>query len=78
MELIDIFLNIFANQDLLFRIGLIVLMSLYILFALILALQVRNLNRIVNQISFSPIFSFLGILHLTAAVGLLLFTVLFL
>ncbi|KKQ93452.1 MAG: hypothetical protein A3C27_01270 [Candidatus Levybacteria bacterium RIFCSPHIGHO2_02_FULL_39_36] len=78
MELFQFLIQLFSNQDLLFRIILIILISFYILFALILAMQIRNLNRIVNQITFSPIFKLLSFIHLGAAIALLIFTVLFL
>lgn len=78
MEIINFFLNILANQDSLFRIILIILIALYGLFALILFIQIRNLNRIVNQVTFSPVFIVLAFVHLTITLALLFFTVLFL
>lgn len=78
MEIIDFFLNIFSNQDSLFRIILIILIALYGLFALILFIQIRNLNRIVNQVTFSPVFIVLAFVHLATILALLFFTVLFL
>ncbi|OGH15962.1 MAG: hypothetical protein A3C30_03945 [Candidatus Levybacteria bacterium RIFCSPHIGHO2_02_FULL_40_18] len=78
MEIFNFFLKIFSNQDALFRIILIILISIYGLFALILFLQIRNLNRIINQITFSPIFIVFTLVHLLATVALLFFAVLFL
>ena len=78
MELIDFFVNIFSNQDVLFKIALMILISIYGLFALILTIQIRNLNRIINQITFSPIFTVLAGAHLVATLALLLFAVVFL
>jgi len=78
MDVINFFLNIFSNQDTLFRIILIILIAIYGLFALILFIQIRNLNRIVNQIAFSPVFIVLALIHLLAILALLFFAVLFL
>ena len=78
MELIDFFVNIFSNQDMLLKIALMILISIYGLFALILTVQIRNLNRIINQITFSPIFTVLAGAHLAATLALLLFAVVFL
>lgn len=74
----QVFINFFFNQDFLLKIFLLVLISLYGLFALILSIQIRNLNRIINQINFAPIFSLLATIHFAAAIALLLFTVVFL
>mgnify|MGYP001560197416 CR=1 FL=1 len=78
MEIVNFFLDIFSNQDALFRITLIILIAIYGLFALILFIQVRNLNRIVNQITFSSVFIVLALIHLLATFALLFFAVLFL
>lgn len=78
MELIDFLIQFFTDQNLLFKLILGILSSLYLLFAVIILIQVRNLNRIVNQISFSPIFSFLAWLHMLATLAILLATVIFL
>lgn len=78
MEIIDFFINIFSNQDSLFKIILVVLIALYGFFALILAIQIRNLNRIIDQITFSPIFILFSTVHFIATLALLFFAVLFL
>lgn len=78
MENFDILINFFSDQNLLFKIGLVILIALYSLFALIVAIQIRNLNKIVNQINFSPIFTLAAFLHLGITVALLLFAVVFL
>lgn len=78
MEALDIVIQFFTNQDLLLKVILGILSSLYLLFAVIILIQIRNLNKIVNQISFSPIFSFLAWLHMVATLAILLVTVIFL
>jgi hypothetical protein len=78
METINFILNIFSNQDALFRIILVVLIVLYGLFALILFIQIRNLNHILNQTAFSPIFILIALIHLLATFALLFIAVLFL
>ncbi|HVZ67520.1 MAG TPA: DUF5657 family protein [Patescibacteria group bacterium] len=78
MDAINQILSIFSDQDGLFRFALIILISLYTLFALIILIQIRSLNRIINQVKFSPIFFFLAFNHFLAAIALLVFTVLFL
>lgn len=78
MEIINFFLNIFANQDSLFKIILTILIAIYGLFALILFIQIKNLNRVLNQLKFSPIFIILGLVHLLITFALLIFAVLFL
>ena len=64
-----------SNQDLIFRFILVVLTALYGLFALIIAIQIGNLNRVIKQIGFAPIFNGLATIHLLAALALLLFSV---
>jgi hypothetical protein len=78
MELIQFLIDIFSNQDAIFKVILLILIGIYGLFALILAIQIRNLNRIINQIRFSPIFTILASGHLVAALALLLFSMVFL
>ena len=78
MENIDVLISFFSDQNLLFKIGLVVLIAIYSLFALIVAVQIRNLNRIINQINFSPLFTLAAFLHLGITVALLLFAVVFL
>ncbi len=78
MEVIQFFINLFENQNILLKIVFMILISLYGLFALILVFQIRNLNKIVNQITFSPIFTLAALIHLGITVALLLFTVVFL
>lgn len=76
MDIIILTINIIKNQDTLVRFALVVLTALYGLFALIVAIQIKNLNKIINQIEFSPIFIFLGFLHVSAALALFLLAVL--
>ncbi len=67
-----------SNQDILFKFGLVILILLYIIFAILVYVQINSLNKVVNQVSFSPIFKFLGLTHLLAAIALLFTAVLFL
>lgn len=69
--LFEVFTTILANQDILVKIALVLLLSVYLLFALVLTRQIFLLNDIINQITFAPIFKFLAILHLTLATILL-------
>ncbi len=78
MEIINFFINIFSNQDALFKIILVVLIALYGFFALILSIQIRNLNRIIDQVTFSKVFIMLSTAHFIVTLALLFFAVLFL
>ena len=78
MEFIEIVERLFSDQDFLFKIFLIVVTSLYGLFALILWVQIRSLNKIIDQIDFSPVFNALGFLHLLGALALIFLSVVFL
>lgn len=78
MESLDVLVNFFSDQDLLVKIGLVVLIVLYSLFALIVAIQIRNLNKIIDQIDFSPFFNFLSLVHVGATIALLFAAVVFL
>lgn len=71
MENLDVLVNFFSDQNLLLKIGLVVLTVLYSLFALIVAIQIRNLNKIIDQIDFSPFFNFLSLVHVGATIALL-------
>lgn len=76
MQIVDLVLALFQNQDFLFKIALLILIALYGLFALIVYIQIVSLNNILNQISFSPIFKALGFLHFALTLALLVFAVL--
>lgn len=78
MEIIELIRALFTNQDFLAKIGLLILTALYSLFALIVYVQIVNLNRILTQISFAPIFKIIAFAHFAASLALLIFTVLFL
>lgn len=78
MDLMTFIQGLFSSQDIIFRFGLLILIALYGLFALILAIQVNNLNRVVNQIGFSSVLNVITFLHLIASLALLGATVLFL
>lgn len=70
-DIFQIISNIIANQDFLFRIILIVFLSLYALFSLVVAREISLLNNIVNQISFSPIFKLLAWFNIAFSIALL-------
>ena len=70
--------SIIGSQDIIFRFALIILIALYGLFALIVAIQIGNLNRVVHQVGFSGILNFLAVIHFFTALALLAFAVLFL
>ena len=75
MQFNDFFQSIITsslNQDSIVKILLVIFLSLYILFAVILMVQIRRFNAIINQVGFSPIFKALATGHLIAAVVLLI------
>lgn len=68
--------NILSNQDLWGKIILIILLVLYIMFAVVVARQIQIMNDIVKQINFSPTFQTLAVIHIIFSVALILFVVL--
>lgn len=78
MEIVELISKFFSDQDFLFKIILVILVSLYGLFALVLAIQIKNLNKIINQIDFSPVFNLLSLIHVGATIALLFGAVVFL
>lgn len=76
IEIIQFILSIITNQDLVLKLILVVFLVLYTLFAIIVARQIFILNEIVNQISFSPVFKFLAIMHALISATLLVITIL--
>ena len=78
MDLMNFINELFSSQDIIFRFGLLILIAIYGLFALIVAIQVNNLNRVVNQAGFSSFLNIIAFLHLIASLALLGATVLFL
>lgn len=76
MDFLSLTTSLFTSQDLIFRLALIVLVALYGLFALIVAIQISNLNKVVNQIGFSSILNFAAVAHFFAAIALLIISVL--
>ncbi|HVZ12793.1 MAG TPA: DUF5657 family protein [Patescibacteria group bacterium] len=73
---LSFFMNLLASQDFLVRIGLIIGISFYGLFALIVAIQINNLNRALNQVGFSFIFNVIAVVHMLATIALLILAVL--
>ena len=78
MDIIGLINSIFSSQDFIFRFVLIILLSIYGLFALVIAIQIGNLNKVVNQIGFWLILNVFAIAHFFAAIALLVVAVLFL
>lgn len=78
MEIVDIFGRFFSDQDFLFKIILIITTIFYGLFAIILAVQINSLNKIIDQIDFSPFFNTIALVHVVAAIALVFLTVVFL
>lgn len=74
-DYLQLFQSIFGNQSFIIKGVLIILLFLYSIFSLIVMLQIQRLNEIVNQLSFSPLFKFLAVMHSLAAVILLILTV---
>jgi hypothetical protein len=78
MDPISFMSSLFASQDVIFRFALVILSAFYGLFALIVAIQIGNLNRIIKQVGASAVLNFLAVLHFFAALALLALAVLFL
>jgi hypothetical protein len=76
MDIMSLLSSLFASQDVIFRFALVILVALYGLFALIFAIQIGNLNRVINQVGFSAVLNFLAVLHFFAALALLALVVL--
>lgn len=78
MDIASTVSSLLTSQEIIFKIALIILIAIYGLFALIVAIQISNLNRVVNQIGFSSVLNFLAVLHFFASLALLILAVLFL
>jgi Family of unknown function (DUF5657) len=72
------FITLLGNHDFLFKIILIVTSILYGLFALILSVQIKNLNKIINQIDFSSFFNLVTLIHFLGAIAIIFLSVVFL
>ena len=76
MDLTSIISQLLNSQDVIVRFALVILIALYGLFALIVAIQIGNLNRVVHQIGSSSVLNFFAILHFGATLALLVLAVL--
>jgi hypothetical protein len=76
MDIVEIISSIFSGQDLIVRFALVILIALYGLYALIVAIQISNLNRVVHQVGSSGVLNFLAILHFGLTLALLVIAVL--
>lgn len=75
LSIINSFIAFITTPNLIFRLLFIVLVAVYSIYSISLLLQVRILNRVINLISFSPIFTFLALLHFLMTLGLLLYAI---
>lgn len=75
-DLIQLIVSILTNQDLVLKSVLTIFLVMYTLFAIIVARQIFVLNEIINQVSFSPVFKTLAVLHIIASATLLVITLL--
>lgn len=66
--------SIIGDQNLIAKILLLIFLSLYGFFAIILLIQVRELSKIVNQVGFTPVIKGLSVLHLGIVLVLLAVT----
>lgn len=66
-------LAVVTNQNLLARVALVITLSVYTLFALVLNRQIGLLSNMVDQITFSPVFKAIAIIHVLVTVALLLY-----
>lgn len=71
-DFLQLLITFSFNHDAVVKILLVIFLSLYILFAIILTIQIRKFSIIVNQVGFSPVFKALATGHLIAAVVLLI------
>lgn len=76
IDIVNSVITVIANQNLLVRIVLIIFLSIYGLFAVIVAYQIRLLTAYYDQTTFSPVLRTIGIIHVLATFILLLITVL--
>lgn len=72
MDIFDTLFRIFTDTDLIVRLFLLVTAAMYGLFALVLAFQIRNLNKTIRQATFSSVFTFFSFLHAGIALALML------
>lgn len=78
MDFFEQILSLINNPDLVFRLFLLVLLTFYGLFALILAFQIRSLNTVVRQVTFSSVFTTVSFIHAGIALFLMLFVIMLL
>lgn len=64
--------DIIANQNLLAKFFLIISLSMFSIFAIIVSRQVVVMNNMINEVSFSPIFKMLAYINIILSIILLL------
>jgi hypothetical protein len=72
---LEIVNQILAQQDVFYKIVLLIFMLLYSLFALILYIQISAMIKVVNQISFSPILRFIALANVVASIAIIGYTI---
>ena len=75
MDFAQLITTVINDQDLIAKVLLLIFISLYVFFAIILVTQVKHLSKIVDQVNVTPIIKGLSTLHLGVAVVLLVITV---
>lgn len=75
LDFINSLITFLSTPTSIFKLFFIVLLAVYSIYAVSLLLQVRVLNKVINLISFSPIFTSLAFLHLLLTLTLLLYAI---
>ncbi|OGH12119.1 MAG: hypothetical protein A2857_01035 [Candidatus Levybacteria bacterium RIFCSPHIGHO2_01_FULL_36_15] len=70
------FLEILSNQNLLAKLFLIMSISMFLIFTIVVSRQIIVMNKLVNEINFSPIFKFFAYLSIILSALLLVSVVL--
>lgn len=74
-DIIDSLSQLAAHPNMIIKVGLILLMLLFLLFALVIARQISILSTLANQITFSPIFKVVAYGLVLTTLGLLIVTI---
>lgn len=75
-DIINNFMGVLQDQNALLKVVLILLLLLFALFTLILARQISLLTKLLNQVTFSPIFKMIAYATVVLTLTLLLFVIL--
>lgn len=74
-DIIDSLSQLAANPNVIIKVGLVLLMLMFLLFALVIARQISILTKLVNQVTFSPIFKVIAYGLVVTTLGLLIVTI---